>query len=525
MDLLNNLNTTRIIQAFSWMLIHSLWQGLLLAVAAAVVLMVTRKASSALRYNLALALFVFFLAGCGFTFVHALDIGHTTGLGQDIANGIAAKAGGTFHLDVAGMQAFGQACVNYFSVNAPFVVLLWFVLFLFRSVKFIGGVVYIQRVRYRKVSLPGADWQQRVDVLCRKLQLSRAVRLLESGYVKVPLVIGHLKPVILMPVGLLAGLPPEQVEAVLLHELAHIRRNDYVVNFLQTIAETVFFFNPGLMWISSLLREERENCCDDMALAQTQNKRGFVEALISFKEYSLQASGYSVAFPGTKNQLLQRVSRIMLNRHKTLAPAEKGFVLGGIVMLSVMLSMVAVAQMKSVTRTEHKTSTATVETVKQQSVDQKTATTKTVNTPTRRGKPQTAVANPPKPGTDMAELLKQKRETEVAALYTDKQREFTAPPQNFELTDAAAKQKLQSESDMLQMKRDKEQADRDMRQAALDQVQAMRDQEQARKDQIQAKLDAEQAARDQAQAMKDLEQARKDQQKAKQNSQQQSIQL
>ena len=110
-----------------------------------------------------------------------------------------------------------------------------------------------------------------------------------------PVVIGHLKPVILIPLGCLAGLPADQVEAILLHELAHIRRSDYFVNFLQNITESIFFFNPGLLWISSLIKEERENCCDDIALEQTKNKRGLVQALISFKEQELYGSGSALA--------------------------------------------------------------------------------------------------------------------------------------------------------------------------------------------------------------------------------------
>ena len=111
--------------------------------------------------------------------------------------------------------------------------------------------------------------------------------LLESAIVKVPVVIGLLKPVILLPLGLLSNLPPDQVEAVLLHELAHIRRKDYLVNLLQSFAEVVFFFNPALLWISSLMREERENCCDDVAISHIKNKKQFIHALVAFQEYAM----------------------------------------------------------------------------------------------------------------------------------------------------------------------------------------------------------------------------------------------
>jgi len=90
------------------------------------------------------------------------------------------------------------------------------------------------------------------------------------------MVIGLVKPAILVPLGLLSNLPPGQVEAVLLHELAHIRRKDYLVNLLQSFAEAIFFFNPAVLWISSLIREERENCCYDIAIGGIKNKNKFI---------------------------------------------------------------------------------------------------------------------------------------------------------------------------------------------------------------------------------------------------------
>jgi bla regulator protein BlaR1 len=532
MQLLTTITTNRIIQAFSWMLIHSLWQGLLLAVVTALVLMATRKASAALRYNLVFLQFLLFVTACIATFAWAWNTGNAQSIPQVFAGKLAANATQVFNIDAGSIRQFGFACANYFTVNAPFVVLVWCILFIMRSVKFMGGVVFIQRARHRNVSLPNAYWQQRMAILCEKLQLKRAVQLLESGYVKVPFVVGHLKPLILMPIGLLAGLPPEQVEAVLLHELAHIRRNDYVVNFLQTIAETIFFFNPGLMWISSLLRDERENCCDDIALAQTKNKREFVQALISFKEYSLYGAGYQVAFPGKKNHLLQRVSRILQNQNKALGRAEKVFFMAGIVILSAMVATAAIAQIRVITRGENK-----VAVVARQPAAQPL---KTEKKPAQISKPIVVVKkNKPVPTpavhepqelmppttsaqekADLDKVLKEKYASELAKTEADRARQAvdwarintSTPPE------AAVKQKQQTEMDMLQAKRDKEQAERDMRQAALDQIQAAKDQQQAKRDQ-------EQAARDQQQAFKDQQQAKKDQLRIQQNSSNASIQL
>ena len=124
-----------------------------------------------------------------------------------------------------------------------------------------------------------AAWQQRLDRLARALRLSRPVTLLESCLAEVPVVIGYLRPVILVPVGLLAGMPAGQVEAILLHELAHIRRHDYLVNLLQTVVEGLLFYHPAVWWISGVIRAERENCCDDLVVATQGDAHEYAAAL------------------------------------------------------------------------------------------------------------------------------------------------------------------------------------------------------------------------------------------------------
>ncbi|MDB5209278.1 MAG: hypothetical protein JWQ30_105, partial [Sediminibacterium sp.] len=129
--------------------------------------------------------------------------------------------------------------------------------------------------------------------------------------------------------GLLAHLPSDEIEAILLHELAHIKRRDYFINLLQSFVETIFFFNPALMWLSSMIREERENCCDDIAISITNSKTKFINALIAFQEYHFSTPSYTVGFPGRKNQLLNRVKRIISDSNKTLNATEKSLLTFG----------------------------------------------------------------------------------------------------------------------------------------------------------------------------------------------------
>ena len=484
------------IQAFSWMLIHSLWQGLLLAVVTAIILMLTKRTKATVRYNLVFVQFALFLLACGITFLYEWNRSpHQNAVG--LAHAAVADSGLLPGLNITGIRSFANTCMGYFSANAPMIVLLWFVVFLFRAVRVMGSLVYIHRAKNHLVYQPSDEWKAKVNLLCQKLQLKKAVQLLESGYVKMPMVIGHLKPVILVPVGLLAGLPAGQVEAVLLHELAHIRRNDYVVNFMQTIAETVFFFNPGLLWISSLLRDERENCCDDIALEQTRNKREFIEALISFKEHSLYGAKYEVAFPGKKNHLLNRVSRILNNRNKNLAPAEKAFFMVGVIALSAMVTTAAIAEVHTAVTRHRPTPPPAVA-----SAPAKTAASVksviTIEAITRR-KEHLAT-----PGRSLPQPAVPKQPANTIDFLNDLRVKLVA--------DQAAFSSMVSTKTDLQNRKDQTQAYSEQEQARLDQIQAVKDQEQARRDQAQARIDQEEARKDQEQARKDQEDARTQQQ-------------
>ncbi|WP_295795526.1 M56 family metallopeptidase [Mucilaginibacter sp.] len=500
----------KIITAFSWMLIHSLWQGLLLAIIAGVALVIAKKASAAYRYNLAFILFLMFIITCGLTFVYEWTAATAPAALTPLAGNIAVNASSLF-FNAHSVKQLVSSFTGYFSANAPFIILIWFMVFLFKSVRMISCIAYNQRIKNYQVYQPSKYWVDKVNSYSKKLNIGKAVKILQSGYIKVPGVVGHLKPIILIPAGLLAGLPAEQVEAILLHEIAHIKRNDYFVNFLQNIAEAVFFFNPGLLWISSVLREERENCCDDIAVAHTNNRVEFVQALISFKEHELYGAAYSTAFPGKKNYLMRRVVRLLNNKNKTFGTGEKVFFGFSVLILLVLVATVTVAQVKDIVKNkEQHTVSVTSHTV---------------------GFSETVIKKEAAFAREMHNTLKSKLNKLTAEIsYTmperaDQHREMlpaeriaaiTLPvKQNATEQEAADADRRQAELDRQQAMRDQEQAMRDQLQAKKDQEQAGRDQQQARKDQEQALRDQQQALRDQEQAKRDQEQARRDQEQAK----------
>jgi beta-lactamase regulating signal transducer with metallopeptidase domain len=149
----------------------------------------------------------------------------------------------------------------------PWAVSLWACGVALLALRLAVGWGMIRRLRHDAEPPKDLVWSVRFERLRVRLGVSAPVRLLCSAQAGVPMVIGWLKPVVLVPAGLLAGLTPHQLEAVMAHELAHIRRHDYLVNLLQNVLETFFFYHPAVWWVSRQIRTERENCCDDLAAA------------------------------------------------------------------------------------------------------------------------------------------------------------------------------------------------------------------------------------------------------------------
>ena len=324
---------SELISALCRTLAHSLWQGLLLAIIAAIVMIASKRSGPVLRYNLLTVVALLFVAGAVITFLVQLnDLPGTAHL----ANAIVIDRSGKNILPATPIHAQGGATISstiiaFIDQYANGIALAWFLILLFKAIRLATGLYSIHKIKRAQITDAGEYWNERIGELAKKLRVSKPVRLFQSGIATVPVVLGYFKPVILFPIGLLASLPATEVEAVLLHELAHVRRKDYLVNLLQQLIEVFFFFNPAVLWVSSLIRTERENCCDDIALAQTsQNKINYINALIAFQQYCLALPQYAPALTGRKDQLLGRVKRIIYNNNKTLNAMEKIFLTAGI---------------------------------------------------------------------------------------------------------------------------------------------------------------------------------------------------
>ncbi len=164
-------------------------------------------------------------------------------------------------------------------------------------------------MRRRGVCAAPERWQNELARLGARVRVLKPIAMLESCLTDAPIVLGHLRPVILMPVGLLAGLPAGQIEAILLHELAHIRRHDYLANALQRLLEGLLFYHPAVWWISRVIRAERENCCDDAVVSVRGNAVEYAAALASLEQNRSTAGEPALAATG--GSLVKRIHRLL----------------------------------------------------------------------------------------------------------------------------------------------------------------------------------------------------------------------
>jgi len=227
----------------------------------------------------------------------------------------------------------------------PWIAVGWLLGVLWFSVWNVGGWITAQRLRLVGVSPVEPDIAGRISELVQRMKVSRPVRLLRSAVVEAPITIGWLRPTILLPLGLITGLTPSELDAIIIHELAHIRRHDYLVNLLQTVIETLLFYHPAVWWVSRRIRIERENCCDDWAVAVSGDSLSYARTLTRFGE--LRHTGERKATVGqtvsaSGGSLLSRVRRLLPGPRDDAARPRTwlagGAILATVAFLAVMIS-------------------------------------------------------------------------------------------------------------------------------------------------------------------------------------------
>jgi len=202
---------------------------------------------------------------------------------------------------------------KHLSQYFPIITTLWFCGVFFLSIKLLGGWIYLHRLKNKGTEKVDSYWEERCRLIAKGLRLSKNYVLKFSHCVTTPLVIGFIRPVILLPVMAITGLPEKQIEAILAHELAHIKRHDYLINIFQSVMEVVFFYHPSVWVISDKIRKERENCCDDLSVVVTGQTMIYAEALLNIG-YMENQQKLAVAFSGSNSNLKERIHRIFTPR-------------------------------------------------------------------------------------------------------------------------------------------------------------------------------------------------------------------
>lgn len=280
--------------------LHFLWQGAAIGVIAAIVLVLVDNSKASARYTIScIALAscaVIFLATFAYALVPAGAAGTTIGpLPADFApSGTPTSPPQAATLPLQLVQGIAG---------------LWIAGVVVLQSRLALQCMMIRRLTLRAVSAPTANWIATFEALKRDLRISPRVRMLRSAAADVPMVAGWVSPVVLVPVSAFASLSPDQLKAVLVHELAHIRRHDHVLNAIQILIETALFFHPVTWWLSNQVRTERENCCDDAAVRSSPHPRIFAEALARLE--TIRSASPQAALAATGGPLMSRIARIV----------------------------------------------------------------------------------------------------------------------------------------------------------------------------------------------------------------------
>jgi beta-lactamase regulating signal transducer with metallopeptidase domain len=301
-------------QVTGWTLIHFVWQGGLIAIATAAGLRLCRRRSPEVRYAIACAGLTAMLAAPIVT-AAVLSAPASVPMRGDVET---AGASGLEPISTVPQLAIVRhtsspagAVHTRVSVDEwlPLVVWAWLAGVTLLLARFAGGCWRVHRLRVAALAEAASPWQASAERLAARLRLAVSFRVVESRLVDGPSVIGVMRPVILLPIAALTNLAPNQIEALLVHELAHIRRRDFAVNVLQTAAETLLFFHPAVWWVSTRIREEREHCCDDVAVRVCGEPAAYAEALAELASWRTGDVALSVG--ASDGPLLARVRRLL----------------------------------------------------------------------------------------------------------------------------------------------------------------------------------------------------------------------
>jgi beta-lactamase regulating signal transducer with metallopeptidase domain/peptidoglycan/xylan/chitin deacetylase (PgdA/CDA1 family) len=329
------LTESSVVEDMGWTLFISLWQIALVACVLMCVLRILKNVSPNLRYAasvLALVVSVTIpvitfvqLSGNSTTDLFKYDV--TKQIGRDDLENFPAYSGGSSvarandPLNVSeknGATAFLTRLREYLARKIPSIlpvaVGLWLLGVALFSFRLGGGIWQLRRYKMSGVESVDANWQQRFTLICQTLKIDRHIKLLQSAIIETPIAIGFFKPLIIVPVSVFLQMRPHELETIIAHELIHIRRYDPLVNILQSVIEVLFFYHPGVWWISAQIRREREFAADNAVMEIFGDSHTvYATALANLEEIRLRADQNmpSIATAANGGNLMQRMEKIL----------------------------------------------------------------------------------------------------------------------------------------------------------------------------------------------------------------------
>ncbi|HEY5214086.1 MAG TPA: GWxTD domain-containing protein [Acidobacteriaceae bacterium] len=323
-----------LVRIFGWSLLHFVWEGVIVAVLLSWLLKLLSGRTPQLRYVAALCGLVLMtilpLITSGYMAItsnamdHAITYSNVDkGLVVGLHSSFSGAAGTWLDQIAASLDR-----------SLPWVLAAWFTGVLLFLGRLNIGLIIARRIKSVATQPASPELQLVFQKVKCCLRIERTVRLAHSALVQVPTVIGWLRPVVLIPVGCFTGLSPIQIDSIFAHELAHIRRQDYLVSVLQSVAEAVLFYHPAVWWVSAQVRKERENCCDDVMVRTSGDSLAYAKALSHLEE---RRSIYAAIHLGANGgALVMRIKRLLGYKE---APAFSQ--LAGIGLLALMVAAAA----------------------------------------------------------------------------------------------------------------------------------------------------------------------------------------
>ncbi len=339
MNQFSNLISEPILEALGWTFIHSIWQISIITIICYLLGKVISDTKANVRYISLVGGMITLVLSSILTFYLCYEppVTPLVPTGFTVTGEVISTS---YELRPLSIGIF-DFYLHWINSNIVSIFIFWLVGFILFSSKLLIG--FTQVFSLRKNCLPIVD--EKILALIRKAKakfgIARNIIIAESNGILSPSTFGCITPVILFPVGVINSLTINEIEAIIAHELSHIKRNDYIINIMQSIVETVFYFHPGIWWISNQIRIEREKCCDDMAVSVTNRKMQYAKALVKMQAFKLGTPRLALGF-ANKNNFLSRVQRILVPTTNKPRIIEKSISIMVLLALIVTVSIAAI---------------------------------------------------------------------------------------------------------------------------------------------------------------------------------------